>query len=77
MLSIDCYHFTPNTGIPLASYEDIVDGDVDELDEEADEAHDGKADRSRLRDLRELCEKKEHARAHTHRSGQAKNQCRH
>ena len=40
MLSIDCYHFTPNTGIPLASYEDIVDGDVNELDEEADESHD-------------------------------------
>ena len=54
MLSIDCYHFTPNTGIPLASYEDIVDGDVDELDEEADEAHDREANRRRLRDLGEF-----------------------
>ena len=34
---------------------DVVDGDEDELDEEADEAHDRKADRRRLRNLRELC----------------------
>jgi len=29
----------------LRADNDVVDGDVDELDEEADEAHDGKADR--------------------------------
>lgn len=34
-----------------AADDDVVDGDVDELDEEADEAHDGEADRGGKRDL--------------------------
>ena len=36
------------------SDDDVVDRDVDQLHEEPDEAHDGKADRRRGRDLLEL-----------------------
>lgn len=39
----------------LASDENVVDGDVDQLDEEADEAHDHEADGSGDSDLHELC----------------------
>lgn len=43
------------TRLELASDENVVDGDVDQLDEEADEAHDHEADGSGDRDLHELC----------------------
>lgn len=35
-------------------HNDVVDGDVDQLDKESDEPHDGKADRRRHRNLLEL-----------------------
>ena len=35
----------------LSSDDDVVDRDVDELDEEADETHDGEADSRRNSDL--------------------------
>ena len=38
----------------LVADKDVVDGDVDELDEEADEAHDAEADAGGLGDGREL-----------------------
>ena len=38
----------------LRSHDDVVDGDVDELDKEADEAHDGEADGGRDGDLLEF-----------------------
>ena len=38
----------------LRADDDVVDGDVDQLDEEPDEAHDGEADGSGDRDLLEL-----------------------
>ena len=38
------------------SHNDVVDGNVDELDEETDEAHDGKPDGCRYGDLLELCQ---------------------
>ena len=37
--------------------DDIVDGDVDQLDEESDEAHDGESDGGGDSDLLELCKK--------------------
>ena len=40
--------------VPLWPDDDVVDGDVDELDKEADEAHDGEADGGRDGDLLEL-----------------------
>ncbi len=39
----------------LWAHDDVVDGDVDELDKESDEAHDGEADGGGDRDLLELC----------------------
>ena len=42
------------TNAHLVANEDVVDGDVNELDEEADEAHDGKADAGGLGNGREL-----------------------
>ena len=38
----------------LRADDDVVDGDVDQLDEEPDEAHDGEADGGGDRDLLEL-----------------------
>jgi hypothetical protein len=38
----------------LCADDDVVDGDVDELDEEADEAHNGEADGCGDGDLLEL-----------------------
>lgn len=37
------------------AHDDIVDGNVNELDEEADEAHDREADGSRCRNLLIFC----------------------
>ena len=37
--------------------DDIVDGDVDQLDEESDEAHDGESDGGGDSDFLELCKK--------------------
>ena len=39
----------------LRADDDVVDGDVDQLDEEADETHDAEADRGGDGDLLELC----------------------
>ena len=41
----------------LRADDDVVDGDVDQLDEEPDEAHDGEADGCGHSDLLELCNK--------------------
>eukprot|EP00745_Piridium_sociabile_P040339 TRINITY_DN77220_c0_g1_i2.p1 TRINITY_DN77220_c0_g1~~TRINITY_DN77220_c0_g1_i2.p1 ORF type:complete len:105 (+),score=10.21 TRINITY_DN77220_c0_g1_i2:317-631(+) len=38
----------------LGSHNDVVDGDVDQLDEEPDEPHDGKPNRRRYGNLLEL-----------------------
>jgi hypothetical protein len=42
--------------------DDVVDGDEDELDKEADESHDDEADRSARGDLGELCANRTEAR---------------
>ena len=47
----------PHLGLSLAlahANDDVVDRDEEELDEEADEAHDREANRRRLRDLGEF-----------------------
>ena len=41
----------------LLSDDDVVDGNVDELHEEADESHDGESDRCRCGDLLEFWKK--------------------
>lgn len=48
-----CCH-PPSSVHSLRSHNDVVDGDVDQLDKEADEAHDSKPDRSRYGNLLEL-----------------------
>ena len=42
----------------LRSHNDVVDGDVNELDEEADEAHDRESDGGGHGDLLEFCKRK-------------------
>merc|ERR1712142_336472 len=42
------------TGRSLRSHDDVVDGDVDEFDKEADESHDGEPNGGRNRNLLEL-----------------------
>jgi hypothetical protein len=46
---------TPHAQRSCAAY-DVVDRDKDQLHEKADEAHDREANRSRLCNLRELCD---------------------
>lgn len=42
-----------------SAHDDVVDGDVDELDKKSDEAHHQEPNRSRLSNLHELCRQAE------------------
>ena len=52
--AVATHHLSQNPALSAAN-DDVVDGDMDELDEEADEAHKQEADAGRAGDLGELC----------------------